>query len=490
MFPVLVTNRLLWEPANSEKNLLAAVLCRTHVDPFVDARCGKERHEEWRKLAETMVSLGWFSEGTAKLYSIEECAKLMGKKGERILRAYHDDLGGSNSHLTKTINLKWNETITAMKDVDGVLTMKPRAIVNLDGIFHARMSPLARGIADVLHHVFDGSVRVFCGRPVRIYFASGYTQEELSNIGNSMLDGIFTFAVSGDDSVVSWGGFGRGFTGFGEADQSQFDHTQDEGPQIAAAIWLAALGIPQDFIDYVYHCCSAPYTLRRGRLQASGVAGVQMPTGIALTTILNSISTIFMYLNLMQKEDIYSVKEAGYQLGFKVKEISHPSINYATFLKGWWQWTTEGKLSWMPLPSATIKLGKLLKHPCEIATRVIRGKKIRRSNEEAVAMCALALASSYGHVPPNYPILGAFLEALRRNGKENRKTLRGMEESWKPKSNTIYDIIRSGVEEAIEYRYGLSQNDICRVEMLLSLITKLPAYIEDPVFDALCDVDY
>jgi len=44
--------------------------------------------------------------------------------------------------------------------------------------------------------------------------------------------------------------------------------------------------------------------------------------------------------------------------------------------------------------------------------------------------------------------------------------------------------------EDIEERYGVTEADVVRVEALLDGITTLPIFVEDPVFDRFCEVDY
>jgi hypothetical protein len=136
-----------------------------------------------------------------------------------------------------------------------------------------------------------------------------------------------------------------------------------------------------------------------------------------------------------------------------------------------------------------LKLGKVLKDPVEITKFTRRGKSMKRSPEDAVRMCANALASSYGTLDLSYPILGPFCEALQRNGLSSPKPIGSLQESWKPVMSHVR-IERRAALLAIYRRYGLTPEDVKRVEGLLHRVTTLPAYVEDPVFDALCEKDY
>lgn len=495
IYPVLVTNGLLWEPANNEKNLLVAILWRTHQDPFVECDDSEKRWTRWHSLSKDFSRCGIFDRLVGNLPTLAECAKLMGKRGERILRADEMDQQGINTRLWKTISLKWNETLNIDKTLSEVVTMKPRAIVNLDPIIHSRMSSYARACATILHERMNGQVHMWYGIPVRVFFAAGYTQKQLSSIVDVMGGTEVVLAVSGDDSVVCWGSQAGilGLEMYGECDQSQFDHTQDEGPQVIATdVWMSLMGLPRDFIDLCQYCCKAPYTARVGRLRVKGEAGVQMPTGITMTTVLNSLSTVFMYMWILKRQTS-DIASAARELGFKTKYFGTEDVGQITFLRGWWRLSESGQRRvWMPLPSACLKLGKVLRDPIEIckykdpATR----QTVWKTGPEAVRVVAFALASSYSTVPKNYPILGCFLHTLRRCGdKITHADLHQLDESWRPKLDDE-NVDAEETMQAIAQRYDLTDNDIQRVSTLLDSVVELPALIVDPVFDVLKARDY
>jgi len=487
-YPILITNRLLHQPANNETNLLAAVLFRLHNDPFVgNPFSEKERHAKWEKLGKFFVR-DLIPDLRCAVCSVEENIRAMGRKGARLERAYRTDIAGLVQFTGKTVNLKWNETITSLKDVNGILTMKPRAIQNLPPLMHAKMGGDARSFADELHRLFDGQTTVVCGVPVRIFFASGYAQARLSEIGRAAQEGHCVFAMSGDDSFVAWGGLKIEFGG--EADQSMFDHTQDEGPT-RKFMWqiLLRLGISLDFCKLAFDACSSGYTIRKGRLFCKGGAGVQLPTGITTTTSFNSMSTLAMFVwFLMNRDRLKGLVDAGLELGFTVKYAARDDIFTSTFLKGWWQQGEQG-VDWIPLPSACLKIGKMLNDPISVTRVTRRGKKSYLSPVEAIQQCSSALAKSYGELDRSYPILGEFLFTMIRLGKQPRKVLGSLQESWKP-SMTAVKVDRQTALASIESRYGITVEEVESVERLLRTVVALPSYIEHPVFDKLCDVDY
>lgn len=190
----------------------------------------------------------------------------------------------------------------------------------------------------------------------------------------------------------------------------------------------------------------------------------------------------------MQAGKPFNPKEFGRQLGFDVKYEASEFLETATFLKGWWQRDGTGEVQWVPLPSAVIKLGKVLRDPVEITKFTRKGKKMHRTPLEAVRMCALALASSYGKIDLSYPILGAFCAVLERCGQYVEGNFE-LQESWKPRMSGIA-VDRDSVLNSIHVRYGIEVEDVLRVERLLGRIHELPAYVEDEVFDKLCSRDY
>jgi hypothetical protein len=196
-----------------------------------------------------------------------------------------------------------------------------------------------------------------------------------------------------------------------------------------------------------------------------------------------------MYLWFIKNRSrLNSVDQAGRELGFKVKYFPRESLGTITFLKGWFQ--SDGRSQqWLPLPSAILKLGKVLRNPREITTFKTKTGTVRYDLSDAVPICAHALSQSYGNIPLNYPILGRFVHTLQRLGSQPRSEIPSLVEGWKPKIPLI-SLDRTAVLENINFRYGIPPSSIKSFEQLLDEITKLPAYIEHPVCDLLCEVDY
>jgi hypothetical protein len=486
-FPILITQRLLHQPANNETNLLAAVLHRMHRDPFANCRTDRvTRHDNWLKLGIYVQNLLPCLRNAN--ISIDDNIRAMGRKGRRLQQAVDTDVAGFVSPDTKTVNLKWNETISVRKDIDGIITMKPRSIQNLPALTHALMGGFARSYANELHQFFDGKIWDIDGIPVRIFFASGFDQARLTEIGVAALEGGTVFSMSGDDSAIAWGGLSD--HAFGEADQSMADHSQDEGPmKLYLHAILLKLGFPQHFCDLAFRGCSSGYVIRRKRLFVKGHAGTQLPTGTTITTTGNSMSTLGIFIwFILNRKRMTSLTQAGDELGFQVKYFARDRLDTVTFLKGWWQ-KQGNTVQWIPLPSACLKIGKLLNDPRTITKSIVRGVKRFLDPAEAIAQCASALASSYGTVERDYPILGEFLFTMNRLGKQPKRHLGSLQESWKPVMTGI-TVDREAVLEAILFRYGITAEEVVSVETLLRTVNTLPMLVIHTVFDKLCDVDY
>ena len=488
MYPVLITNGCLRQPANNEKNLLVALLERTHKLAFVGCDPREVRKQTWKALTRAFHNLRMITPGLDRQYTIEECAAKMGSRGRRILDAFHEDAKGTVAHLTKTVNVKANETLSAAKQIrDEEPTMKPRAIINLHAIIHSRMTQLARSLSDKMHEIFNGQVFDVGGIPVQIFYAPGSTQSDLDRIGVAMESGETVVACSGDDSLFALGTLSFGSTRYIEGDLAMCDQSQDELSLGFVAETYRTLGVDEEFIDLFWHCCKADYAAYKGRLVVKGSPGTQMPTGVTVTTPTNTLAVLAMHIKaiLERSTDLTSV---GGKLGFVVKVQEHEELGSATFLKGWWRRTREGgQPIWVPLPSALLKLGKILRNPREIA-RDSKGRRV--DDATATAIVAGNMANCYGKVDFAYPLLGPFLATLSKAGFEGTLTVDALE-SWKPAPRGVPFLLDpEEAERAIIARYGITRTEILEVHALLSFVPSVPCYVEHPVFFRLRDVDY
>jgi len=485
----LITNRCLWTPAKNAKNLLVGLCWRAHRNMHVDMESKEIRRGRWKGLFGRMVQQGLFDQRIDQQPTDLECVMLMGgERGRRLQFAQQEDVKGNNLKLTKQQNLKWNETIAVDKEMGLERSMKPRIITVLHAIRHARMLPSARGLADALHRCFDGTPLDLDGVVVHIYFAAGYSQARLDAVGADMAAGNTVVCVAGDDTGMAWGSLQiKGCdTRFGESDLSSFEVTQDEGPLYdGLPQWMGAMGVSDLVLDEVHDAVAGGYTVREGHMKVSGDTGVMLPTGIAFTTTINSVNAIALVCEIIQNRETHTVEETARSLGLTVKYQERFTLDTVTFLKGWWCEAGDRRV-WMPLPSAVLKLGKTLREPHEI----MRLPKTRK--HLAVRQMAYALSQGYGQVPDDYPILGVFLQTLRRLGVKPGTNKRfELHEANRDKVQiTDGKCSRLSVLGAMMLRYHLDPGDIGEAETILRQINSLPAYIEHPVFDALCETDY
>jgi len=502
------------------------------------------------------------------LPSIEEAAKLMGSKGKRILRAHEEDVSKGAVKFKKSYNVKWDETIPLkwVETVDGMaFSIKPRSICNLDPVFHSRTTCHARLIADALHAHWDGwKVYSFGLFNVIPCFASGFTSSQLSNMMSSWKAYPFQHptlyvAFAGDDSVALFTHkYGDIWV---EADQSAFDQSQDEGPLfIAGPKWMRHMGVPEEVIALWLKACKDGYKVNKKSIRVTGSTPVELPTGLTLTTVWNSVNCFLMYcfyafelsvqmvkskgllnpllvthadrlqamkLNTWRNYDDYWVDPDSFDcvpvfdfvasaklIGFNVKAVVGDNglqRMYPTFLKGWWFYDEMISLmTWMPLPSMVIKLGKTLKDPSRLYAK----------SDDPIGCVAYNLSMSYCHVPSWYPVLGPFLAKLKSLSKritkeEERNLIEGFEYKTKVTTNLInheyypnahvnsmpgwhiaeqvpvsWVLNRLNVKYAMCDRYKTTFEEIEECENLIEQVTVLPSYIQHSLFVKFQAVDY
>ena len=139
-----------------------------------------------------------------------------------------------------------------------------------------------------------------------------------------------------------------------------------------------------------------------------------------------------------------------------------------TFLKGWWVLRESGKFTWLPLPSMVLKLAKLIRHPRELFPKDDMSTAYRK--------CAYALARSPGDVPPDYPILGPFIQCMLRLGAETDVELRHKAMRI-PVGRCNSAVNQDSVLEQIATRYDICLEEILEFHQLLEEICELPVLL-------------
>jgi hypothetical protein len=211
-----------------------------------------------------------------------------------------------------------------------------------------------------------------------------------------------------------------------------------------------------------------------------------MPTGIAFTTVLSSLHCMAMYMWFFHEQartnDKVDIEKAAQEIGFNIKFKTTHDYSQLTFLRGWFNRSTQ---EWAPLPSCVLKLGKVLRDP----------RKIFPAHPRPIDMIARCVANAYKGLPDDYPIVGPFLQTLRKCAPEHKDGSHNeaLIESWAYKvhfTQEDLDIPRVDVLDQIVGRYGLTVADIESAEELIRTVRRLPALLVHPVFVTLLAMDY
>jgi hypothetical protein len=243
---------------------------------------------------------------------------------------------------------------------------------------------------------------------------------------------------------------------------------------------LETMGMPPFIISWCLELCKMDYKAFGKLIKIAGSVGYQLPTGLDLTTVLNSITTISW--NVRKRLNSLQGSAAAYDLGLKLKEQAHARLEDATFLKGWFIAAREhAGVVWAPLPSQVLKISKTLRDP-RLFSPV-------REHVDGLKKFAYAMGRSMGTIPRDYPILGPFLAMYDRLGSKTSMVVSASEDQWfKP---TLFGSVdRASAAKSICYRYDITYTDIERVEALFAKIEQLPCLMADPVFDRFAEVDY
>jgi hypothetical protein len=501
MWPVLITHRLLFQPAKTAKNLLLALLSRIHKIPKYHVKDTSIRRKAWAQTYGLLDRSGLLDTPVFQNTSFKEAMQGMGSRGKRLVLANTREIEEGAGRYVKSQSLKWNETITAHKSVAGEITIKPRAITQLDPKGLANCSPWSKDLAETeKKHIFRRNpVLLPNGITVYLVYASGLDQDQLDEIAEfaaSCEDVVIV--VSGDDSFITFGKLSDYFGAVGaEGDLSMADQSQDDAcfDEYQFKV-MKRLGIPKEIIEMLRDQSRAPYSVDKDGLRVRGDPGCQLPTGSTVTSVCNTNTVLGGFLfylskcNLQQKPPV--PEEVFAELGLELKFVYLERFSLITFLKGWFKQDVQGAWHWMPLPSQVIKIGKCLRDPVHLMSVTRRGRTVRFSPTESVRQYATLIYKGHANIEREYPVLGEFLATLQRLGSEP-KAAGDVVESEKfnrisfgkfPKLN------QAMVDEDMEERYGITVQDCERVNALLKSVTSLPALLVDPVFDSLCDVDY
>jgi hypothetical protein len=488
IYPLLWLSGTLWRPARCPRNLLVALCFRLHKDPFEKLDRGTIQEAFLHHAALMMVSV--FDPGH-QIPTFEESVQLMPAcKRERIRRAHMEwMMYGNDADRGKSVFVKSDETINLTLAGPNGLTMKPRGVTNLNPISHAMTLPYARWLAACLKSIFDGTLRTYEYKGVRlvlrIKYAAGLTQSGLDELGKLFMSGDPTFAACGDDSLAVMATLAWLFrAGVIESDYSAFDHSQKKDSWASFLTWGRGVGLPDFVLDQWWKDSLSPYKVKaseRSGVEIRGKATQQMPTGLAGTTVINTGQTIgaFLYTIWRATSDAKAAAKgyAGLQaeLGYTAKVQFPTRFQEATFLRGWWEYDVNGVLRWTCLPSAVLKLTKVCTKPSLIG---------------GYSAVAASLAGAYSGLDASTPLVGALVTRLSQVAGSTKATKPVLEnEQFKARILEPVRLDRQQMMLKICQRYGVSPDEVEEAEAMI-LNSPIPGAISHRVFNVLRDVDY
>jgi len=484
--PIYVFNR----PARTPINLFNAVMLRTLQNPYTFKTA-----EELDAFQKRITPLWWWI-GDCLLYHIashelspmtlDQIVKIAGKRLERLkLASERAKAKGNLVLVTKAISVKHDETLVTR--VDQTPELKPRPITQLSPKYLADQAPYSRAMADVLHSLFNLDVEYNVWNfhwqthfQATFTFASGMTADDLSNWMQEATQRPHAvhFIMAGDDLLVLWGPLQSVFGLVGENDYKAYEFTQREAClTLWPRIWRH-FGVPEDLVEQQISMQKMPYKIvtpvgKTETLRLTVHTDPTQQTGCNDTTNINTFNNIggcyFLLANCSPEK---GAEECFSDLGFNSKYKSHEDYTHGTFLKGWWQYGLDNKLYWLPLPSMIFKIGKTLRHPQEIAKS--------EDVNEALRICAYALASSFGEIPLSYPILGPVLDRMKRLGTATDVRLFTRYERCI--RDTKFEL-GARVFSAFHHRYGIAYSELMDFQRVIMQVKKLPLVYYHSVLD-------
>ncbi len=468
IFPILIPSNLMHRPDKGLVNLIAALKTRIWIDPQ-NRPASIDTFSAWESIKSHVLPR--YNGSLVEKTFAESVANMPGPKRKRLENAYKLRVEcGKDKVYSKSASVKHDELI-ALKDGN----LKPRAIVQFDPGYLVDTTVESHMFSDYLHAIYnEHNLHVVDGIPTLFVYASGYTPAQLDQVMEIILSSphICVHMVAGDDSYSSWGPLASVYGLYEETDFSKYDSTEGEECHIFDLEKYRALGFPAQFGRIKDWGVSAPTTVhlrtKEYHVKMSFDSGYQQATGHPTTTCGNSDHNIdFRTYCILERANNKNTTQLALEMGFLLKSRTYDNPYYGTFLKGWWVPTLGGPAHWLPLPSAFLKIGKLLKDPRLIA---------KNSDwQTAYGLCAYALASSYGSVPYEYPILGPVLKKMQFLGIPSDLILEHNRFKRMKVSPFVEELDLIMLYNMLEYRYGISQDEIIDFHLYVEAIERFPS---------------
>jgi len=189
-----------------------------------------------------------------------------------------------------------------------------------------------------------------------------------------------------------------------ENDFAKFDRTQGVHAQDAEASILNILGMSEKTLYLLFTTMNLQPRYENKRLAHQQIFHMpaQRATGAPDTTIGNTINNIISVIySVMLSNSFTNLATDQARLGLEAKLQRHEDPSEATFLKGWWL-PCGHDYYWLPLPSQTVKMGKILTLPTQIFKHL--------PEDSAWRSAAKSMGCSYKNVPYEYPLFGPLLQ--------------------------------------------------------------------------------
>jgi hypothetical protein len=267
-----------------------------------------------------------------------------------------------------------------------------------------------------------------------------------------------------------------------ESDKTKYDRTQGVHALFQEHELLELFGLPaaKRKVLAEQSKIKAKYQNRKLDISMKCPMPTQRDTGGADTTLGNTINLQMTFYDVLVNSgtNVYKYEKEWRKFGFIPKIKIFHTLPEATFLKGWW---ADG-FHWMPLPSQVVKAGKVMTDPKKIFPHLEPLKAW-----EATAKC---VALGFGHVPDNYPILGALLKRYKRSSDEDvEEQIPKFWEAHKVRVDAFADISRDSCMDQMMKRYAIDKEDILSFEQKISQ-SIMPSIIYHKIYDIMVSVDY
>jgi hypothetical protein len=519
MWLVLATSGILWKPARTAHNLVASLLHRQHrnlpswLPPLV------EQGRNWNKAIDWCAGVMGFADGDPIAFptTLAEALVTQAPTRRRVIMQGGEDLIVQGVEPKGfSFFMKADETICSCPREfvnslghGSVQTIKPRTIANVPVYIHAETAQFARLLTHIGKQLFDGTPRTtevwvdgeLVPIVLQMFWCAGVsTKEGADRMLRAMAacSGNLVWGACGDDTALDWGKLALLLQRlrFEESDFTMLDSTLGAPISIDGfKRWTTLLGMPARVIDLFVESMHMRYTAKREDVFIRGDADIQFATGLMITSTHQTFISMFFLYVILANLDL-TTAQAATTVGLVAKTKAHRDMFDVSFLHLTGQEVmVDGRetLVMAPLPGAIVKLGKVGKDPVVITK--FKGRQAL-SDAEAVKQVAYAIAISHPEIPPNFPVLGAFLRKLEELGTRSERGISpgSVISNYAYKQRLTAFTLTPGQREAAlarhARRYGCTPDDLVELENLIDTVDELPAFLLHPLFPRMAMIDY